>query len=95
MSTYIGGGKVYVYSFQDVGIPLHNHYKYVYHNTNAMVVERDRLSGNHQESISFFGKHHLYCNKVDTCTYPNGETCNWVIHYPGSTTNITIFRENV
>ena len=47
MSTYIGGGKVYVYSFQDVGIPLHNHYKYVYHNTNAMVVERDRLSGNH------------------------------------------------
>ena len=85
-----------MYSFQDVGIPLHNKFKYAYHDTDAMVTERNCPSGNHQESKSYFsGKHYLYCNKVEASTYPNGKECNWTKHYPSATADITMFRNNV
>ena len=35
-------------SFLGVGIPFHNNFKYNHHDTAAMVMERNRLSGNYQ-----------------------------------------------
>ena len=92
--TYVR--EVSIDSFLDVGIPFHSNFKYAHHDTDAMVTERNRPCGNHQESKSYFsGKHHLYCNKVEASTYPNGEACNWTKHYPGATADITIFRDNI
>ena len=83
-------------SFLNVGIPLHNNFKYAHHDTDAMVTKRNRPSSNHQESKTYVsGKHHLYGNKVEASTYPNGEAFNLTKHYPCASTDITIFRDNV
>ena len=83
-------------SFLEVEIPFHNNFKYAHHDIDAMVMERNHPSGNHQESKAYFsGKHHLYCNNVEASTYPNSENCNWTKHYPGATADIKTFRDNV
>jgi len=32
---------------------------------------------------------------VEASCYPNGELCNWTKSYPGKTSDITIFRNNM
>ena len=43
----------------------------------------------------YTGKHKLYCLKVETSVYLNGEACNWTSPVPGTTADITLFRSNI
>ena len=55
----------------------------------------NRPTGSHLEAKGWFSnKHKLYCGKVETSVYPNGEACNWTKFYPGAVPDITIMRDN-
>ena len=88
--------EVSIDSFQDVGIPLHNNYKYDHHDTDTMVTKKMvHLVIIKSQNQNLPSKNHLYCNKVEASTYPNGEACNWTKYYSSATADITILRENV
>ena len=82
--------------YESTGIGFCQNYPETDHITDASITMINRPAGTHNEAKPYFsGKHKLYCLKVEASVYPNGMVCNWTKPYPGATSDITIFRDNL
>ena len=88
--------NVLIDDFNSAGIKPFVNYPIAHHATDASVTQFNRPTGSHLEAKGWFSnKHKLYCGKVETSVYPNGEACNWTKSYPGAVPDITIMRDNI
>ena len=71
------------------------YHRYALYATDVTFQQANRPSGNHEESKKYFSnKHKLYGYKTEASVLPNGLCINFFTHFPGFTSDITIFREN-
>ena len=64
--------------------------------TDVIFQQANRPSGTMQEGKKYFsGKHKLYGYKTEVCVLPNGLAAAATFHYPGSTADVEIFRDNL
>ena len=71
-------------------------YPIAQHAIDASVPQFNRPVGSYIKANGWFSnKHKLYCGKVETRVYPNGEACNWTKSYLESVPDITIMRDNI
>ena len=67
---------------------------YAMYATDVTFQQTNRPAGNHQESKRYFSaKHKLYGYTVEVSVLPNGLALGSSLHWPGSASDITIFRE--
>ncbi|KAF1335965.1 Succinyl-coa:3-ketoacid coenzyme a transferase, partial [Globisporangium splendens] len=64
--------------------------------TDAIFQQSNKPGGNVQEAEPYFhSKYKLYGVKMEVSVLPNGQVIDCTNHFPGSTANIQIFRENM
>ena len=71
-------------------------YKYARYATDVTFQQSNRPTGNMQEGKKYFsGKHKLYGYKTEVSVLRIGLAINYTAHYPGSVSDIDIFKNNI